>query len=104
MAEGGGVEPPLPDPESGVLPLDDPSTFPFLIKTLLLFYNIFLIGQTIMIKSEIFFLNYIFFFSLSANFFITLSRRIILFSFPSTSIMANRLGPTVLPESATLTG
>ena len=26
MAEGGGVEPPLPDPESGVLPLDDPST------------------------------------------------------------------------------
>jgi hypothetical protein len=26
MAEGGGLEPPLPDPESGVLPLDDPST------------------------------------------------------------------------------
>ncbi len=25
-AEGGGLEPPLPDPESGVLPLDDPST------------------------------------------------------------------------------
>jgi hypothetical protein len=25
MAEGGGLEPPFPDPESGVLPLDDPS-------------------------------------------------------------------------------
>ena len=27
MAEGGGLEPPFPDPESGVLPLDDPSIF-----------------------------------------------------------------------------
>jgi hypothetical protein len=26
MAAGGGFEPPLPDPESGVLPLDDPAT------------------------------------------------------------------------------
>lgn len=25
MAEGGGLEPPFPDPEPGVLPLDDPS-------------------------------------------------------------------------------
>lgn len=26
LAAGGGLEPPLPDPESGVLPLDDPAT------------------------------------------------------------------------------
>lgn len=29
MAEGGGLEPPFPDPESGVLPLDDPSILLF---------------------------------------------------------------------------
>jgi hypothetical protein len=26
LAAGGGFEPPLPDPKSGVLPLDDPAT------------------------------------------------------------------------------
>ncbi len=31
MAEGGGLEPPFPDPESGVLPLDDPSILLFFL-------------------------------------------------------------------------
>ncbi len=44
MAEGGGLEPPLPDPESGVLPLDDPSNSLInLISQVNIFYLKFLI-------------------------------------------------------------
>jgi hypothetical protein len=58
LAEGGGVEPPLPDPESGVLPLDDPSIYTL---STIIFYTIFHIGQIIIqkIRWKVF-RNYIF--------------------------------------------